>query len=84
MSESLPSRPVCIACGQPAVYRGEWNRLPTGEPCPTCRERLLDAIPAALPAAAVVAAPADLDREDTTETGYDFLAHGPSDDPRPA
>ena len=42
-------QPVCITCGQPVAVQGEVNRLPTGEPCHACRDRLLDALPTLLP-----------------------------------
>jgi len=42
--------PVCIACGQPTGPRPRLNRLPDGRPCVSCRDRLLDELPAVLPA----------------------------------
>lgn len=42
--------PVCIGCGQPTGPRPRLNQLPDGRTCPTCRDRLLDSLPAVLPA----------------------------------
>ncbi len=44
------SSPVCFTCGQHVDAR-RLNRLPNGEPCPSCRDRLLEALPALLPGA---------------------------------
>lgn len=41
--------PVCITCGLMAGDTLQLNRLPNGQTCPTCRDRVLDSIPAALP-----------------------------------
>jgi hypothetical protein len=42
-------KPVCFTCGQPVAQEAEINQLPDGEPCPACRDRLLDQLPALLP-----------------------------------
>lgn len=39
----------CIQCGQPVGELPRWNHLPNGLPCPACRDRLLEALPALLP-----------------------------------
>jgi hypothetical protein len=41
--------PVCIACGQPTGPLPRLNRLPDGRTCSSCRDRILEAIPAPLP-----------------------------------
>ncbi len=41
--------PVCITCGLAVGSGTQLNRMNNGQVCPTCRERVLDAIPAALP-----------------------------------
>lgn len=41
--------PVCITCGLSAGEGAQLNRLSNGQICPTCRDRVLDSIPAALP-----------------------------------
>jgi len=41
----------CIGCGRPPRDDLRWNLLADGRPCPACRERLLDAVAAPLPAA---------------------------------
>lgn len=41
--------PVCFTCGLPTGEVPQFNRLPNGQVCPACRDRLLDAIPPALP-----------------------------------
>ena len=48
----MPREPVCIACGKPTGPGPRLNRLPDGSPCSACRDRLLDTLPAVLPAAA--------------------------------
>lgn len=40
---------LCITCGKPAGDPVELHRLPSGELCPTCHARYLDAQPALLP-----------------------------------
>jgi len=47
---SMSRDPVCIACGQATGPRPRLNRLPDGRTCPRCRDRLLDTLPALLPA----------------------------------
>lgn len=41
--------PICFRCGNPVWVSGDWNRLPDGEVCPACRNRMLDLLPAPLP-----------------------------------
>lgn len=41
--------PVCITCGLEVGSGTLLNRLTNGQICPTCRERVLDSIPPALP-----------------------------------
>lgn len=43
------STTVCITCGLSASTGAQLNRLSNGQICPTCRDRVLDSIPAALP-----------------------------------
>lgn len=40
--------PVCITCGLSAGPV-QLNRLQNGQTCPTCRDRVLDSLPAILP-----------------------------------
>ena len=40
---------LCISCGQPVTDPPRLNVLPSGEPCPACRARALDAAPSILP-----------------------------------
>lgn len=40
---------VCLTCGCPAGDPPVLNRLPSGEPCPSCRDRTLEVLPALLP-----------------------------------
>lgn len=46
---SKPAAPLCFQCGQPANQADRINHLPSGEPCPTCLQRVLDQQPALLP-----------------------------------
>jgi hypothetical protein len=48
----MAREPVCFACGSPTGPLPRLNRLPDGRVCPTCRDRLLDLVPPALPAPA--------------------------------
>ena len=41
---------VCFTCGLAIEEPPRLNRLTNGQVCPACRERLLDALPALLPA----------------------------------
>ena len=40
---------VCFTCGQDAGEPPRLNRLESGKLCPACRERVLEALPPALP-----------------------------------
>jgi len=42
---------ICITCGQALGEIPRLNRLEDGRPCPSCRDRLLEILPPALPAA---------------------------------
>jgi len=46
---SEPRDTVCFTCGQPAGDFPRLNCLPGGQVCPTCRDRLLESLPACLP-----------------------------------
>jgi hypothetical protein len=48
MSEEQES--VCFTCGLTTGGTLRLNCLPSGQVCPTCRDRLLDSLPAILPA----------------------------------
>lgn len=39
----------CIQCGQPSGEPPRLNHLPNGLPCPSCRDRLLEALPPPFP-----------------------------------
>lgn len=41
--------PLCFTCGLPGTNTLQFNRLPNGQVCPSCRERLLESIAPALP-----------------------------------
>jgi hypothetical protein len=40
---------LCFTCGHSVATNLFANRLANGAPCPTCRDRLLDELPAPLP-----------------------------------
>lgn len=40
---------LCFTCGLPSGDPLRLNHLPSGEVCPNCRDRLLDALPAPFP-----------------------------------
>jgi hypothetical protein len=40
---------LCFQCGEDVGDPPRVNQLATGEPCPVCRRRLLDALPPLLP-----------------------------------
>ncbi|MCA8981613.1 MAG: hypothetical protein H6831_09505 [Planctomycetes bacterium] len=40
------SETSCIQCGQPSGTPLRLNHLPNGLPCPVCRDRLLESLPA--------------------------------------
>ena len=71
------SQPLCITCGQPTGDDPFGNRLPTGEPCPTCRSRALDALPSLLPRTAVVEA------EEALEEGVEAAGPRPLSESEP-
>jgi hypothetical protein len=41
--------PVCLTCGKPTSADPLQNLLADGRPCPACRDRLLESLPAPLP-----------------------------------
>jgi hypothetical protein len=43
---------TCITCGLPANNVSHLNRLPNGQVCPACRDRLLETLPPVLPSLA--------------------------------
>lgn len=53
----------CIQCGQDVGEPPALNRLPDGRPCPSCVERMLEAVPAALPSRAPAPAPMEDEEE---------------------
>ena len=44
-----PQATLCMTCGGQVAATRALNRLPGGEVCPTCRERLLEGLPPLLP-----------------------------------
>jgi hypothetical protein len=46
---SAPSPTLCFTCGLPLGDPPRLNHLPGGQVCPSCRDRLLDHLPALLP-----------------------------------
>ena len=46
----MSAETLCFTCGLPAGEPLRLNHLPNGSVCPTCRDRLLDSIPAPFPA----------------------------------
>lgn len=47
------SQTLCITCSLPIGEPLRLNRLHNGQVCPSCRDRVLESIPPALPTAAV-------------------------------
>lgn len=43
---------ICFTCGLAVQAPPRFNLLSSGEYCPTCRDRVLDAVPALLPRSA--------------------------------
>jgi hypothetical protein len=43
------TEPLCFTCGLPGAKTLQLNRLPNGQVCPACRDRLLASIAPALP-----------------------------------
>jgi len=41
--------PLCFTCGLPSGSTLQFNRLPNGQVCSACRDRLLESIAPALP-----------------------------------
>ncbi|MCB9916233.1 MAG: hypothetical protein H6828_13980 [Planctomycetes bacterium] len=64
-----PTETICFTCGQPTgLEEGGFPRLNTlrsGQPCPTCRDRLLESLPGILPGAQ----PEEVDERDLAELG---------------
>lgn len=50
MDESTGS--LCFTCGQAFAGPTRINTLPSGQACPTCRDRLLESLPSLLPSEA--------------------------------
>jgi len=44
------SNPLCFTCGLPFGDAARLNHLPSGQVCPSCRDRLLETLPAPFPA----------------------------------
>ena len=45
----MSAETLCFQCGQPAGDPTRLNHMPNGSVCPTCRDRLLDSLPAPFP-----------------------------------
>ncbi len=45
----MAREPVCFTCGEPTGPFPRLNVLSDGSVCPSCRDRLLDTLPPALP-----------------------------------
>ena len=45
----MAREPLCFTCGQPTGPFPRLNQLSDGKVCPSCRDRLLDHLPPALP-----------------------------------
>lgn len=43
------ARTLCISCGMHVGEAAQLNRLPNGQTCPVCRDRVLDSLAAPLP-----------------------------------
>ncbi|MAF65513.1 MAG: hypothetical protein CMJ84_07630 [Planctomycetes bacterium] len=56
---SADKEPRCFRCGQAAGGPPRFRFLPNGAPCPICRDRLLESLPAALPGAEGAAEPCE-------------------------
>ncbi|MBM3975729.1 MAG: hypothetical protein FJ299_01920 [Planctomycetes bacterium] len=52
---SAASQPVCMTCGHSAGAPLRFNHLPNGDPCPSCADRLLEALRPLLPGVKAVA-----------------------------
>ena len=44
-----PEGTLCFTCGLPIADPPRFNHLPSGRPCPSCKDRLLESLPALLP-----------------------------------
>jgi hypothetical protein len=66
---------LCFSCGLAVGVPPRLNRLQNGQVCPSCRDRVLDSLPAPFPFRSP--APASLDTDDLA-----FDRHG--EDPRGA
>lgn len=64
-----PSAPLCITCSLPVSEPLRLNHLPSGQTCPTCRDRLLAALPPVLPARAGVVQGSELEGGDDRREG---------------
>ncbi|MEW6072804.1 MAG: hypothetical protein AB1726_09470 [Planctomycetota bacterium] len=46
---AAPRDPVCIQCGEPVTDPPRIPLLPSGRPCPRCRDRFVESLPSLLP-----------------------------------
>lgn len=69
----MAREPVCIACGSPTGPLPRLNHLPDGRVCPSCRDRLLDSLPGALPSQKEEPAALEEWAEGLHDSGEDFL-----------
>ena len=68
----MPERaqPVSITCSLTVGEPLRLNRLQSGQVCPSCRDRVLESIPPALPTAAVERTADDWAMGDVRDDGY--------------
>ena len=67
----------CITCGHQVGDPPQLNLLENGSNCPTCRDRALDAVPAALPASIEEGVTAEVQGELFPEFGAGLEDDGP-------
>ena len=83
---------ICITCGMPTGFdEGSFPRLNTlasGQPCPTCHDRLLESLPSILPGGEGVEAQGPEEEGERTSPAADGLPRsifwGSRDDDEPA
>ena len=73
---SKGARTLCFSCGHPVGPPPVLHRLPSGQPCAACRDRVLAELPPVLPSGEHRDEPVDLEpaeqasEEDPRDEGY--------------
>ena len=75
-----PRAPICFTCSQPILDPPRFQLMPSGEFCPACRDRVLDAAPSLLPRTPAIQAAAASEGEPEVEVSEEVASSAADED----